>query len=350
MKKILITGSSGLVGSEAVDFFSKKNFFIFGVDNNFRKYFFGQEGDTSAHKLKNISSYKNFIHHNIDIRNFNDLKKIFIKYKFDYILHAAAQPSHDWAKSNILLDFDVNAKGTLNLLELCRVYSPKAVFAYISTNKVYGDNPNKINTKKFQNRFDVDKNSEYYSGITETMSIDNNLHSFFGASKLSADLFAQEYGKNFGMNVGIFRAGCITGPNHSGVSLHGFLSFLIKTNLEKKIYKVFGYEGMQVRDNLHSYDLVSAIWNFFIKPKKGEIYNIGGGRLNSCSVLEAFSIAESLTANKMLFKIVKRNRVGDHRWYITNCAKFKKDYPNWKINFPLKKIFEVMVDKYSLYI
>lgn len=346
-KTILITGSSGLVGSEAVKFFSKKKFNIIGIDNNFRKSFFGKEGDIISQTKENIKNIKNFKHFNYDISDHKKLSKIFQKFKFDYIFHAAAQPSHDWAKKNIFLDFRINAVGTLNLLNLMKTYCSKAVFAFISTNKVYGSNPNKLNVYELKNRYDLYKKSKNYNGIDEKMNLDDTIHSFFGVSKLSADIMTQEFGRNFNLKTAVFRAGCITGPNHASVSLHGFLNFLIKCNLEKRPYDIIGYKGKQVRDNLHSYDLVSAVWQYFKKPLKGEIFNIGGGRENSCSILEAINKIENITGLKFKTKIINKPRVGDHRWYITNLNKFRRVFPKWKIKYNLDLIIDQIVESYS---
>jgi len=264
MKVALITGSCGLVGSEASIFFSKKGFKIIGIDNNYRKYFFGKDGDISWVKTRLKKNLKNYIHSGVDIRNYKNLEKIFkkLKKKIKIIVHAAAQPSHDWAKNKPFIDFDINAKGTLNLLELTRIYSPNAPFIFMSTNKVYGDNPNKLPLKETKTRWEIKKSHKYFSGIDETMSIDNCTHSFFGSSKSYADLIVQEYGKNVGLKIACFRAGCITGPNHSGAKLHGFLSYLVKVSLQKKSYTLIGYKGKQVRDNIHSQDLISCFWEF----------------------------------------------------------------------------------------
>ena len=283
MKIALITGSCGLVGSESSIFFSKKGFKIIGIDNNYRKFFFGNDGDISWVKKKLKNSLKDYIHFNTDIRNYNNLKKIFKKYakKIKLVIHAAAQPSHDWAKNKPFIDFDINAKGTLNLLELTKIYAPNAPFLFMSTNKVYGDNPNKLPLIENKTRWELKKSHKYQRGINETMSIDNCTHSFFGASKSYADLVVQEYGKNIGLKTACFRAGCITGPNHSGAKLHGFLSYLVKSSLQNKKYTLIGYKGKQVRDNIHSQDLVSCFWELYKKPGIGEIYNIGGGRYSN---------------------------------------------------------------------
>ena len=348
MSIVIITGSSGLVGSEAVNFFSKKGFDVIGIDNNLRKFFFGLDGSTSWIKKKIIKENINYSHFNTDIRNYEDLKKIFSKYKknISLIIHCAAQPSHDYGKNYPIIDFDVNAKGTLNLLELTKSYCPNAPFIFMSTNKVYGDNPNKLKIIEKAKRYELKKKDIYYKGINETLTIDNCTHSFFGVSKTYADLIVQEYGRNVGLKTVCFRAGCITGPNHSGAKLHGFLSYLIKQCLSKKKYTIIGYKGKQVRDNLHSHDLINSFWEFYKKPKKGVVYNIGGGRFSNCSILEAIEEIELIKNIKIKRQIIKQNRVGDHIWYITDNKKFKKDYPNWKQKYNTKKIINELIKKF----
>jgi len=349
MSVVLITGSSGLVGSESVNFFSKKGFDVIGIDNNLRKFFFGKEGSTFWIKNKLLKQNKKFKSLSIDIRNYNSLEKIFKKYKknISLIIHCAAQPSHDYGKNYPIIDFNVNAAGTLNLLELTKKHCPNSPFIFMSTNKVYGDNPNKLNLIEKSKRWELNKNNKYFKGINENFSIDKCVHSFFGVSKTYADLIVQEYGKNVGLKTVSFRAGCITGPNHSGAKLHGFLSYLVKSCLIKKKYSLIGYKGKQVRDNLHSYDLVNCFWEFYKKPKYGKIYNIGGGRFSNCSIIEALELIEKITKIKIKKNIVKKNRVGDHIWYISNIHKFKKDYPNWKQKYNTKKIIEELVEGYN---
>ncbi len=346
MSLVLITGSCGLVGSEAAIFFSKKGFEILGVDNNARKFFFGPDGDISWIKKSLKKKIKNYNHYNIDIRNYNSLKKIFSKYRnqIKLIIHCAAQPSHDWAKNKAFIDFDVNAKGTLNLLELTKKYCSSSPFIFMSSNKVYGDNPNKLPLIEKKTRWEVNKNHKFFNGIDETMSLDSCTHSFFGVSKTYADLIVQEYGKNIGLKTACFRAGCITGPNHSGAKLHGFLSYLVKSCLTKKSYNIIGYKGKQVRDNLHSKDLINCFWEFFKKPRYGEIYNTGGGKFSNCSILEAINLVESYTNLKIKKKIISRNRVGDHIWYISNMKKFKRHYPKWKQSYSTKKIIYELIN------
>ena len=349
MKIALITGSCGLVGSESASFFSKKGFKIIGIDNNYRKVFFGKDGDISWLRNKLKKELKNYKHISTDIRNFENLKKIFKKYRknISLIIHAAAQPSHDWAKNKAFIDFDINAKGTLNLLELTRLYCPNAPFIFMSTNKVYGDNPNLLPLIEKKTRWEIKGNHKFKSGIDESMSIDNCTHSFFGASKSYADIIVQEYGKNIGLKTACFRAGCITGPNHSGAKLHGFLSYLVKISLQSKKYFLIGYKGKQVRDNIHSNDLVSCFWEYYKKPGRGEVYNMGGGRYSNCSVIEALNMVENITGIKIKKKILKQNRIGDHIWYVSNTKKFKKKYPNWKQKFSTRKIIYELIEQFS---
>lgn len=346
MSLALITGSSGLVGSETAMFLLKKGFEVLGIDNNERKKLFGNDGDTSriTKRLKNYS--KSYKHLNIDVTSRSKLEKIFKKYKnrVSFILHAAAQPSHDWAKNNVIKDFTINSIGSLNMLELTRKYSPEAKFIFTSTNKVYGDNPNKIKFIEKKTRWEVEKKNKYFNGIDENFSIDNCTHSFFGVSKSYADLLSQEYNKNFGMNVACFRAGCITGPNHSGAELHGFLSYLVKSCVKNKKYKLIGYKGKQVRDNIHSNDLTNAFWCYYKKPVKDALFNIGGSRYSNCSILEAIQYVEK-KLDIIVKKInVKTPRVGDHQWYISDISKFKKKYPNYKLKYNTIKILDEIID------
>jgi CDP-paratose 2-epimerase len=348
MSVAIVTGSNGLIGSEASFFLMKKGIKIIGIDNNIRKKFFGNDGDTQWIRKK-LLNYKKYQHYNIDIRNNLLLEKIFKRYKKDLsiIIHAAAQPSHDYAKSNIFLDFDINAKGTLNILSNAQKYAPNSVIIHLSTNKVYGDNPNKIKFNEKKTRFEPLNLKKFKFGIDETLSIDNSIHSFFGASKTYSDLLAQEFGKNYGMKVGIFRAGCLSGPNHSGAKLHGFLSYLVKSCKLNNSYNIIGYKGKQVRDNLHSNDLMKCFWEFIKKPKKGEVYNIGGGIYSNCSIIEAINYIEEKTKRKIKIKYLKKNRIGDHIWYISNLNKFKKSYPNWKVSYNTENIIDEIIDQYK---
>ena len=348
MSIVLITGSSGLVGSESVNFFSKKGFDVIGIDNNLRKFFFGNEGSTNKIKNDLLRNHKKFKSYNIDIRSYNGLEKIYKKYKknISLIIHCAAQPSHDYGKHFPILDFNINATGTLNLLELTKKYCPEAPFIFMSTNKIYGDNPNKLKIIEKKNRWELRENNKYFKGIDEKFSIDNCIHSFFGVSKAYADLIVQEYGKNVGLKTVCFRGGCLTGPSHSGAKLHGFLSYLVKISLTKKRYSLIGYKGKQVRDNLHSYDLVNSFWEFFKKPTKGEVYNMGGGRYSNCSIIEALDLVENISNIEIKREMIKKPRVGDHIWYISNLSKFKKHYPNWKQKYNTKRIIEELINNF----
>ena len=311
-----------------------------------RKFFFGADGSTTWVKNKLLKRNKNFKNLNLDIRNYEKLKKVFKKYSrsISLIIHCAAQPSHDYGKNYPIIDFNVNATGTLNLLELTKKYCPDSPFIFMSTNKVYGDNPNKLKLIEKKNRWELNKENKYYKGIDENFSIDRCTHSFFGVSKTYADLIVQEYGNNVGLKTVCFRAGCITGPNHSGAKLHGFLSYLVKTSLAKKKYSIIGYKGKQVRDNIHSFDLVNCFWEFYKKPRKGEVYNIGGGRYSNCSVIEALNLVEKISNIKIKKQILRVPRVGDHIWYISNLSKFKKHYPRWKQKYNTKKILEELIE------
>jgi CDP-paratose 2-epimerase len=346
MSIALITGSSGLIGSESSYFFSAKGFDIVGIDNNLRQFFFGKEGSTIWQKKKLKNNIKKYKHFDTDIRNYPSLEKIFKKFKknITIIIHCAAQPSHDYGKNFPILDFDVNAKGTLNMLELTKIYCPEAVFIHMSTNKVYGDNPNKLKILEKKKRYELSSSEKNYDGIKENFSLDNCTHSFFGVSKVYSDLIAQEYGSNVGLKTSIFRGGCITGRNHSGAKLHGFLSYLVKATMKEKKYSIIGYKGKQVRDNIHSADLVNCFWEVFKKPKKGEVYNIGGGRYSNCSIIEALELVEKIAGIQIKKKYARSNRVGDHIWYISNLSKFKKSYPNWKQKYNTKSIIEELVD------
>ena len=349
MSVALITGSCGLVGSESALFFSKKGFEIIGIDNNSRRLFFGKDGDISWVKSKLKKEIKNYYHFNTDIRDYNSLEKIFRKYKknINIIIHSAAQPSHDWAKVKPFIDFDINAKATLNLLELTKKYTPECPFVFMSTNKVYGDNPNKLPLLEKKTRWEINPKHKFYKGIDESMSLDNCTHSFFGASKAYADLIVQEYGKNIGLRTSCFRAGCITGPMHSGAKLHGFLSFLVKASIKNKKYTLIGYKGKQVRDNLHSNDLVKCFWEFYKKPRNGEVYNTGGGKFSNCSILEALKIVEDSIKIKIKKKVIRENRVGDHIWYVSNMNKFRKHYPKWKQIYSTKKIIYELIENFK---
>jgi len=348
MNIALITGASGLIGGESVEFFATKFDLIIGLDNNLRSYFFGNESSTEWNKTRLEQSFQNYKHFNIDIRDYESLTKLFSEYGKDIklIVHTAAQPSHDWAAKEPITDFTVNANGTLNLLELTRLYSSEAVFIFTSTNKVYGDNPNFLPLIELEDRYEIDENHAYFKdGIDENMSIDQTKHSVFGASKAAADIMVQEYGRYFGIKTGTFRGGCLTGPNHSGAQLHGFLAYLMKCAITGTQYTIFGYKGKQVRDNIHSYDLVNMFWHFYQNPKPGEVYNAGGGRFANCSMIEAIKLCEEISGNKMNYTYSDTNRIGDHIWYISNLNKFKEHYPNWNWQFNLSNTLIEMYDK-----
>ena len=343
---LIITGSLGLIGFSASEYFLKKRIPIIGIDNDLRSYFFGKIGSNSWKKkiLKNNKLYR---HYDVDIRNKKKIFEIFKKNsnKIKAIIHTAAQPSHDWAVKEPFVDYNVNTTGTLNLLEAYRKYCPSSSFVFTSTNKVYGDNPNFLPLEEKKYRFEIKKFHKYFKkGIDENMSLDQTTHSLFGVSKTSADFFVQEYGNYFNLKTVCFRGGCLTGENHSGAMLHGFLSFLVKSILNNKNYNVFGYKGKQVRDNINSIDVVTAIEQFIKKPKKGgNVYNLGGGRENSCSILEAINLIEKISDKKSKYKILDKNRKGDHIWWISDNSKFKKDDPNWRIKISLIKSLEQMI-------
>jgi CDP-paratose 2-epimerase len=338
MDIVLVTGSGGLIGSESIDFFADKFDLIIGLDNNMRKYFFGDDASTHWNVDRLKEKYSNYRHYEVDIRDQAGLEKIFLEYKTDIklIVHTAAQPSHDWAAKEPFTDFSVNATGTLNLLEFTRLNCPEAVFIFTSTNKVYGDNPNYLPLIEKETRWEVSEEHAYFkNGIDEHMSLDQTKHSIFGASKVAADILVQEYGRYFGMQTGVFRGGCLTGPRHSGAQLHGFLSYLMKCAILKKPYTIFGYKGKQVRDNIHSYDLVNMFWHFYQNPRQGEVYNAGGGRFANCSMLEAICFCEQISGNKMLCSYTDNNRIGDHIWYVSDVTRFKGHYPTWHYKYDL---------------
>lgn len=342
MKKLLVSGSSGLIGSEVVRYFDQRGWKVLGIDNNMRANFFGEKGDTRWAQDQLLQTCNNFEHFEIDIRDRKAIQELFAQLRPDYICHTAAQPSHDLAASRPFDDFDVNAVGTLNLLEAARQHCPESPFAHMSTNKVYGDAPNRLNLTESETRYDF-ADPEYYDGIKESFSIDQSKHSLFGASKVAADVMVQEYGRYFNMPTCALRGGCLTGPNHSGVELHGFLSYLIKVNLTEQEYTVFGYKGKQVRDNIHSYDVARFMEAFFNAPRIGEVYNIGGGRANSTSILEAFQRVENISGKKMKYRYDEQNRSGDHICYISDLSKMKSHYPEWDISKTLQDVFEEIV-------
>ncbi len=339
MKQMLVTGSSGLIGSEVCAYFHGQGWMIHGVDNNTRATFFGPQGDTRWNQRRLQADLKNFRHHELDIRDRQGALALIQELRPNVIVHTAAQPSHDLAAKIPFDDFDTNAVGTLNLLEATRLHTPDTVFVHMSTNKVYGDAPNELALVEQAKRWDY-ASPDDFDGIAEHMRIDQSKHSLFGASKVAADIMVQEYGRYFGMKTCCLRGGCLTGPNHSGVELHGFLSYLVKCNLEGKKYSIFGYKGKQVRDNIHSFDVARFIHAFIENPRRGEVYNLGGGRGNSCSVLEAFEMIEAVSGKKMSYEYVDKNREGDHICYISNLKKMTAHYPTWGITKTLKHIFE----------
>jgi CDP-paratose 2-epimerase len=352
MNVAIITGSSGLIGGESVEFFSAKFDLVIGIDNNLRSYFFGSESSTEWNRDRLKAKHSNFRPYACDIRDYDALEAIFREYGNDVrlVVHTAAQPSHDWAAREPLTDFGVNATGTLNLLELTRLICPEAVFIFTSTNKVYGDTPNFLPLVELENRWEIADNHPYYPrGIDEQMSIDQTKHSLFGASKVAADVLVQEYGRYFGIKTGVFRGGCLTGPNHSGAQLHGFLAYLMKCAITGTHYTVFGYKGKQVRDNIHSFDLVNMFWHFYQSPRHGEVYNAGGGRFANCSMLEAIELCEQISGNKINYSYSETNRVGDHIWWISDVNRFKEHYPDWDWKFNLEstlvQMFESLTER-----
>lgn len=348
MNICLITGSCGLVGSESAFYFANKGMKIIGIDNDMRAQYFGKAASTKKMRKILAERIKDYEHYAIDIRQPAGLLKIFKKHGRDIklIIHAAAQPSHDWATHQPLVDFNVNATATLQLLELARTHSPQAVFIFSSSNKVYGDTPNLLPLKEGSLRWEIERSHPFYDGIDETMSVDSSKHSIFGVSKLAADIMVQEYGRYFGMRTGVFRASCLTGPNHAGTELHGFLSYLVKCAATNQEYTIFGYKGRQVRDNIHSYDLVTAFDVFYQNPKTAEAYNIGGGRDNSCSILEAIRLCEEITGRTLSYRYGQA-RSADHIWYISSLKKFQSHYPQWRQTHTLKMILEEMFQSHQ---
>lgn len=342
MKKLLVTGSSGLIGSEVCVYFANQGWLIHGVDNNQRAVFFGSQGDNRWNQQRLQSTIKGFIHHELDIRDRQSVLNLIASLQPDAIVHTAAQPSHDRAAAIPFDDFDTNAVGTLNLLEATRQFCPESPFVHMSTNKVYGDRPNTIKLKELETRWDYD-DSAYENGIPETFSIDQSKHSLFGASKVAADVIVQEYGRYFNMPTCCLRGGCLTGPNHSGVELHGFLSYLVKCNLEGREYKIFGYKGKQVRDNIHSLDVARFIEAFIAAPRVAEVYNLGGSKANSCSILEAFSLAQKYSGQEMRYVYLPENRIGDHICYYSDLRKMRKHYSNWDITVSLEETIKQIV-------
>ena len=347
MAVAVITGSAGLIGSEAAVFFHQLGMDVYGIDNNLRKYFFGKDGSTDWKKNELINNLPNYKHIDADIRDLEAIDKNFKKLgqNVELVVHAAAQPSHDWAAKEPHTDFTVNANGTLNILEAARKYCPEAVFIFTSTNKVYGDTPNNLPLVELETRWELKSEHKYAEfGINETMSIDHSKHSIFGASKVAADVMVQEYGRYFGMKTGTFRGGCLTGPAHSGAELHGFLAYLVKCAVSGRPYTVFGYKGKQVRDNIHSQDLISAFWHFFRNPKAGAVYNMGGSRFSCCSIIEAIRMIEELADCRLKYTISDQARSGDHIWWISDVRKFQADYPEWSYQYDIKRILSEIID------
>lgn len=342
---LIVTGSAGLIGSETVRFFSEKGLDLVGIDNDMRASFFGPEASTHWNRRKLEETIKNYKHVEEDIRNEEAMDSLFSYYGKNIagIIHTAAQPSHDWAARDPFKDFTVNANGTLILLEMTRRHCPEAVFIFTSTNKVYGDRPNELPLVELETRWELNDHVYAEHGIDENMSIDQSKHSLFGASKVAADVLVQEYGRYFGMSTGVFRGGCLTGPAHSGTQLHGFLAYLAKCAVTGTPYTIFGYNGKQVRDNIHSYDLVQMFWHFFKNPRVGAVYNAGGSRHSNCSMQEAIGICESLAGKKMNIKYDSNNRIGDHIWWISDVRKFKEHYPQWDYQYDIEKILKEIV-------
>jgi CDP-paratose 2-epimerase len=343
MSTVIITGSAGLIGSESVHFFANLGFNIVGIDNDMRSFFFGESASNVWNRQLLKDRYGDRYHHyDIDIRDRATIESIFQEYssEISLIIHTAAQPSHDWAVNDPHIDFTINANGTLNLLEATRQHCPDAVFIFTSTNKVYGDTPNFLPLEELETRWEIDPNHQYAAGIDESMTIDNSKHSLFGASKVAADILVQEYGRYFDMKTVSFRGGCLTGPLHSGAKLHGFLAYLMKCTITSEPYTVFGYLGKQVRDNIHSYDLVSAFYHFYQNPRCGEVYNIGGSRHSNCSMLEAIALCKDIVGKTLEYEYTHKNRSGDHIWYISDIGKFKSHYPEFQYKYDIKAILE----------
>ena len=342
MRKIIVTGSAGLIGSETVKHFAGEGFRVVGIDNDMRSRFFGAEASTQKTRDQLVKTIRDYEHHDLDIREANVVLELFKQQRNEIaaVVHTAAQPSHDWAARDPQTDFTVNANGTLNLLEAARAHCPEAPFVFTSTNKVYGDTPNRLPLRELPLRWEIEPGHEYEPGISETMSIDYTKHSLFGASKAAADILVQEYGRYFGMPTACFRGGCLTGPAHAGTELHGFLSYLMICTVTGRPYRVFGYGGKQVRDNIHSADLVDAFAAFIRAPRAGEVYNIGGSRHSNCSMLEAINLCEEISGKRLTWKYEEDNRIGDHIWWISDVRKFQEHYPEWKFRYGLREILE----------
>jgi len=337
--KILVTGSIGLIGSEVVSHFHNLGWEVHGIDNNMRANFFGADGSNQWNQSRLQVSLKGFWHHELDIRNRQAILECVSELRPDAVVHAAAQPSHSLSAQRPFDNFDINTVGTFNLLEAVRQFAPEAIFVFMSSNKVYGDAPNELPLKELETRWEYSR-QEDYAGISEEMRLDRSTHSLFGATKVASDTLVQEYGRYFGMKTCCLRGGCLTGPNHSGVEIHGFLSYLVKVNISDELYRIYGYKGKQVRDNIHAYDVARFIEMFINKPRSGEVYNLGGGRTNSCSILEAFQMVENITGKAMRFEYEEKNRIGDHICYISNLSKARSHYPEWSITRDLPSIIE----------
>ena len=346
MSLVIVSGSAGLIDSETVRFFANKGLDVIGIDNDMRADFFGSEASTDWNRQLLEKDIPNYRHMNLDIRDETQMQNLFRDCASDLsgVIHCAAQPSHDWAARDPFKDFTVNANGTLVLLEMTRKYVPEAVFIFTSTNKVYGDLPNSLPLVEKETRWELKDHSYAEFGIDEEMSIDQSKHSLFGASKVAADILVQEYGRYFGMKTGILRGGCLTGPAHSGTQMHGFLAYLAKCVVNGNPYTVFGYKGKQVRDNIHSHDLVNMFWQFYLKPRIGEVYNAGGSRHSNCSMLEAINICEELSGREMIWTYEENNRVGDHIWWISDVRKFKSHFPEWEYRYGIREILEEIVE------
>ena len=346
MSVAIVTGSAGLIGSETCKRLHAEGLEIVGVDNDMRARFFGAEASTAGTRRGLEGALKNYAHREIDIRDFDAMKNLFQSYgaAVKVVVHTAAQPSHDWAAREPHTDFTVNANGTLNLLEAARLCCPEAVFIFTSTNKVYGDTPNRLPLRELEKRWEIDPAHPFHTGIDESMSIDQTKHSLFGASKVAADVLVQEYGRYFGMKTGCFRGGCLTGPAHAGTELHGFLAYLMKCTVSGKPYRVFGYKGKQVRDNIHSHDLVEAFWHFIQAPRAGEVYNLGGSRHSNCSMLEAIEECERISGRKLEYSYVEDNRIGDHIWWISGVGKFQSHFPAWQYRYGIPEILREIHD------
>jgi CDP-paratose 2-epimerase len=346
MSIAIITGAAGLVGSEAVRYFASLGLEVVGIDNNMRAQFFGEEASTLRMRERLLRDVPSYVHHNVDIRDEAAINGIFGSYGRDIalVIHTAAQPSHDWAATNPMMDFTVNAQGTLVMLEATRRFAPQSTFIFTSTNKVYGDLPNALPLVELEKRWEIDPSHPYQGGIPEELPLDHTLHSLFGVSKASADLMVQEYGRYFGMRTACFRGGCLTGPNHSGTQLHGFLAYLMRCAVTGTPYKVFGYKAKQVRDNIHSADLIRAFHCFFQKPRCGKVYNIGGGRSSNCSMLEAIDLCQEISGRALVWEYVEQNRKGDHIWYISDLSRFQSHFPEWR---PMHNVESILQDIYE---